>query len=79
GFDFVNGNIGALLRFDATAPGDGFTVAVGPTATLQRPIGVLVLTPVPLPAGAGLLITALAVLGVAARRRARRTGGHARG
>nr|MCU0906952.1 hypothetical protein [Paracoccaceae bacterium] len=33
GFDFVNGNIGALLRFDATAPGDGFTVAVGPTAT----------------------------------------------
>lgn len=71
GFDIAPGNIGALLRFDATAPEAGFSVALAPNAALQRPIGLLVLTPVPLPAGAGLLLTALAAFGVMTLRRPR--------
>ena len=69
GFDFTNGNAGTLLTFDAADPAAGFMTSFANDPGLQRPIGVLSVTIVPLPAGALLLLSGLGLLGLQRRRR----------
>ncbi len=76
GFDLTQGNIGALLRFDALTgaplPGTGLSgsLLVGPDPLLNRPIGIVDVTFVRVPAAGLLLAGGLFLLALRARRRA---------
>jgi sugar lactone lactonase YvrE len=69
GFDFTNGNLGSLLTFAAGDPAAGFAISFAGDPGLRRPIGILPVSVVPLPAGGLLLLTALGALALGRRRR----------
>lgn len=76
GFDFAQGNVVSLLSFDIAGGQTGFTTLFEDNAALDRPIGIAVYQPVPipLPAGMWLLASAVGLMGFAgwrARARAR--------
>lgn len=67
GFDLGADNLGSLLGYDPDDLAADFSIVIDGASALQRPIGIVPAaagTPIPLPAGAWLLIAALAMLGL---------------